>query len=55
MGVQSIRGGTWMNTMLTLDHWGSGPRRDGMGLRVSGDALLDSAVAAGEEAFNPVR
>ena len=35
-----------MNTMLTLDHWGIEPKRDGISLRVIGDeAVLAQAIA----------
>jgi len=46
LGVQSMGGGIWMNTMLTLDHWGIEPKRDGISLRVIGDeAVLAQAIA----------
>jgi ABC-type nitrate/sulfonate/bicarbonate transport system substrate-binding protein len=48
LGVQSMGGGIWMNTMLTLDHWGLDPSREGISFRVIGDeAVLAQAIASG--------
>jgi len=44
--LKGKRLGIWMNTMLTLDHWGIEPKRDGISLRVIGDeAVLAQAIA----------
>jgi len=46
IGIQSVGGGIWMITMLTLDHWGIEPKRDGISLRIIGDeAVLAQAIA----------
>jgi ABC-type nitrate/sulfonate/bicarbonate transport system substrate-binding protein len=48
LGVQSMGGGIWMNTMLTLDHWGLDPNREGISFRVIGDeAVLAQSIASG--------
>jgi ABC-type nitrate/sulfonate/bicarbonate transport system substrate-binding protein len=48
LGVQSIGGGIWMNTMLTLDHWGLDPKRDGISFRIIGDEpVLAQSIASG--------
>lgn len=46
IGIQSVGGGIWMITMLTLDHWELEPKRDGISLRIIGDeAVLAQAIA----------
>jgi len=46
IGVQSMGGGIWMFTMLTLDHWGLDPKRDNINFRVIGDeSVLAQALA----------
>src|SRR3990172_6905633 len=46
IGVQSMGGGIWMFTMLTLDYWGLDPKRDNINFRVIGDeSVLAQAVA----------
>jgi NitT/TauT family transport system substrate-binding protein len=48
IGVQSMGGGIWMNTMLTLDHWGLDPNRDNISFRVIGDeSVIAQAMANG--------
>jgi len=48
VGVQSMGGGIWMNTMLALDYWGLDPGRDGISLRVIGDEpVLAQSIASG--------
>jgi len=37
LGIQSIGGGLWMFTMMSLDHWGLDLKRDKIQLRVIGD------------------
>ncbi len=47
IGVQSIGGGTWMRTMLALNHWGLDPKKDNIRFRIIGDeAALAQAIAA---------
>jgi ABC-type nitrate/sulfonate/bicarbonate transport system substrate-binding protein len=47
IGVQSIGGGIWMITMLTLDHWGIEPKRDRVNFRIVGDeAVLAQSLAS---------
>ena len=48
VGVNSLSGGTWIFTMLTLDHWGLSPERDKIQMRGLGDsAILSQALLAG--------
>jgi NitT/TauT family transport system substrate-binding protein len=48
LGVQSIGGGIWMMTHMTLDHWGLSVERDKIQIRVIGDdAVLAQAVMTG--------
>ena len=35
-GVNSLSGGTWIFTMLALDHWGLSPERDKIQMRGAG-------------------
>ena len=48
LGVQSIGGGIWMRTQMTLDHWGLVLERDKIQIRVIGDeSVLAQAVMTG--------
>src|SRR5258705_2967489 len=48
LGVNSLSGGTWIFTMLTLDHWGLSPERDKLQMRGLGDSSINSqALLAG--------
>jgi NitT/TauT family transport system substrate-binding protein len=48
LGVQSIGGGIWMMTQMTLDHWGLNLERDKIQIRVIGDdSVLAQAVMTG--------
>jgi ABC-type nitrate/sulfonate/bicarbonate transport system substrate-binding protein len=48
LGVQSIGGGIWMMTHMTLDHWGLSTERDKIQIRVIGDdSVLAQAVMTG--------
>jgi ABC-type nitrate/sulfonate/bicarbonate transport system substrate-binding protein len=48
LGVQSIGGGIWMMTQMTLDHWGLSLERDKIQIRVIGDdSVLAQAVMTG--------
>jgi ABC-type nitrate/sulfonate/bicarbonate transport system substrate-binding protein len=48
LGVQSIGGGIWMMTHMTLDHWGLSVERDKIQIRVIGDdSVLAQAVMTG--------
>jgi ABC-type nitrate/sulfonate/bicarbonate transport system substrate-binding protein len=48
LGVTSIGGGTWVFTMLALQHWGLDPKRDNISIRVVGnDAVRAQALASG--------
>jgi len=48
LGVNSLSGGTWIFTMLALDHWGLSPERDKIQIRALGDNLVVSqALLAG--------
>jgi ABC-type nitrate/sulfonate/bicarbonate transport system substrate-binding protein len=48
VGVNSLSGGTWIFTMLTLDHWGLSPERDKIQMRGLGDSsVLSQALLAG--------
>lgn len=48
LGVQSIGGGIWMRTQMTLDHWGLILERDKIQIRVIGDeSVLAQAVMTG--------
>ena len=47
IGIQSIGGGIWMRTMLTLNHWGLDPKRDNIRFRIMGDeAVLAQAIGS---------
>ena len=48
VAVTSIGGGTWVFTMLALQHWGLDPKRDNISIRVVGnDAVRAQALASG--------
>ena len=48
LGVQSMGGGIWIFTMLTLDHWGLDPERDKIKFRVVGDqSVIVQALTTG--------
>ena len=48
LGVNSLSGGGWIFTMLTLDHWGLEPKRDGIAIRSLGsDGIRAEALTAG--------
>jgi len=48
LGVTSIGGGTWVFTMLALQHWGLDPKRDNINIRVVGnDSVRAQALASG--------
>ena len=48
LGVNSLSGGTWIFTMLTLDHWGLVPARDKIQMRALGDnSVVSQALLAG--------
>ena len=48
VGVNSLSGGTWIFTMLALDHWGLMPERDKIQIRGLGDnAVVSQALLAG--------
>ena len=48
LGVNSLSGGAWIFTMLTLDHWGLVPERDKIQLRALGDnSVVSQALLAG--------
>src|SRR5258708_4486770 len=48
LGVNSLSGGTWIFTMLTLDHWGLSPERDKIQMRGLGDSsIISQALLAG--------
>jgi ABC-type nitrate/sulfonate/bicarbonate transport system substrate-binding protein len=48
LAVTSIGGGTWVFTMLALQHWGLDPKRDNISIRVVGnDAVRAQALATG--------
>jgi NitT/TauT family transport system substrate-binding protein len=48
VGVNSLSGGAWIFTMLTLDHWGLAPERDKIQFRALGDQpVIAQAVIAG--------
>ncbi len=46
LGVQSVGGGIWMYTMLTLDHWGLDPDRDKIKFRILGDQSVIAQAAS---------
>jgi len=47
LGVSSMSGGSWIFTMLALDHWGLEPKRDGITIRVVGnDSVRAQAIAS---------
>lgn len=48
LGVNSLSGGAWIFTMLTLDHWGLAPERDKIQMRALGDnSVVSQALLAG--------
>jgi NitT/TauT family transport system substrate-binding protein len=48
LGVNSLSGGTWIFTMLALDHWGLSPERDKIQMRALGDnSVVAQALLAG--------
>jgi ABC-type nitrate/sulfonate/bicarbonate transport system substrate-binding protein len=48
VGVNSLSGGAWIFTMLTLDHWGLVPERDKIQVRSLGDnSVVSQALLAG--------
>jgi len=48
VGVNSLSGGTWIFTMLALDHWGLAPERDKIQVRGLGDnSVVSQALLAG--------
>lgn len=48
VGVNSLSGGTWIFTMLALDHWGLAPDRDKIQVRGLGDnSVVSQALLAG--------
>ena len=48
LGVNSLSGGAWIFTMLTLDHWGLQPERDKLQIRALGDnSVVSQALLAG--------
>lgn len=48
LGVNSLSGGAWIFTMMTLDHWGLVPERDKIQLRALGDnSVVSQALLAG--------
>jgi NitT/TauT family transport system substrate-binding protein len=48
LGVNSLSGGTWIFTMLALDHWGLSPERDKIQMRGLGDSsIVSQALLAG--------
>jgi ABC-type nitrate/sulfonate/bicarbonate transport system substrate-binding protein len=48
LGVNSLSGGGWMFTMLTLDYWGLDPKRDGIAIRTLGsDGVRAEALSSG--------
>jgi NitT/TauT family transport system substrate-binding protein len=48
LGVNSLSGGGWIFTMLTLDYWGLDPKRDGIAIRTLGsDAVRAEALSSG--------
>jgi ABC-type nitrate/sulfonate/bicarbonate transport system substrate-binding protein len=48
LGVNSLSGGAWVFTMLTLDYWGLVPERDKIQFRALGDnSVVSQALLAG--------
>ena len=48
LGVNSLSGGGWIFTMLTLDYWGLDPKRDGITIRTLGsDGVRAEALSSG--------
>ena len=48
LGVNSLSGGTWIFTMLALDHWGLVPERDKIQIRALGDnSVVSQALLVG--------
>src|SRR5437870_9131188 len=48
LGVNSLSGGGWIFTMLTLDYWGLDPKRDGIAIRSLGsDGVRFEALSSG--------
>ena len=48
LGVSSMSGGSWIFTMLALDHWGLDLKRDGITIRVVGDDSVRAQAIAAE-------
>lgn len=48
LGVSSMSGGSWIFTMLALDHWGLDVKRDGITIRVVGDDSVRAQAIAAE-------
>lgn len=48
LGVSSMSGGSWIFTMLALDHWGLDAKRDGITIRVVGDDSVRAQAIAAE-------
>ena len=45
LGVSSASGGSWVFTMLALEHWGLEPKRDGITIRIVGnDSVRAQAI-----------
>jgi NitT/TauT family transport system substrate-binding protein len=48
LGVNSLSGGAWIFTILTLDHWGLAPERDKIQIRGLGDnSVVSQALLVG--------
>jgi len=48
LGVNSLSGGGWIFTMLTLDYWGLDPKRDSIAIRTLGsDGVRGDALSSG--------
>ncbi len=48
LGVNSLSGGGWIFTMLTLDYWGLDPKRDNIAIRTLGsDGVRAEALGSG--------
>jgi NitT/TauT family transport system substrate-binding protein len=48
LGVNSLSGGGWIFTMLTLDYWGLDPKRDAISIRTLGsDSVRAEALSSG--------
>lgn len=48
LGVSSMSGGSWIFTMLALDHWGLDVKRDAITIRVVGDDSVRAQAIAAE-------